>query len=311
MNIVFTTDDTYAMHAAVAVASIAKQHPAEPYRIFYVHDEVSRSIVGASTDSSVPSGSIEWIAATVDTTRRSQHPLPPASLAGSRSRSSCPTMWTTVLYLDADVLVATSLTELASVELGDGLVGAVRDIGFPFVGMTLPWRELGLSPRGPYFNCRRALDSRHSLAREDAVGPRAIELISPVVACMFDDQGVLNTLLADHGPPWTRSGTCNRAPPPGTDSPAWIVEDTATLEAALANPAIVHFHTGADDLPNRPWLPGCTNPYTAEWFDMLDTTPWAGWRPKATAHRRRHVPNTSAPRRKRSSADETRSTVPT
>lgn len=63
--------------------------------------------------------------------------------------------------------------------------------------------------------------------------------------------------------------------------------EAAALEAA---PAVVHF-TGPPSLPpsqllsrygrppSKPWAPVCLNPWAAAWYEALDATPWAGWRP--------------------------------
>src|SRR5689334_5154509 len=61
-----------------------------------------------------------------------------------------------VLWLDADVVVETSLAPLWSHPFGDGTVVAVQDYGGRTLGSTGgtadTWRELGLDPEAPYFN---------------------------------------------------------------------------------------------------------------------------------------------------------------
>lgn len=32
--------------------------------------------------------------------------------------------------------------------------------------------------------------------------------------------------------------------------------------------------------PSKPWALVCLNPFKDEWLRVLDTTPWAGWRPQ-------------------------------
>jgi hypothetical protein len=54
------------------------------------------------------------------------------------------------------------------------------------------------------------------------------------------------------------------------------MEDPDALDAAVRDPAIVHFCLG---MWKRPWQPESRHRYRGEWFELLDSTDWAGWRP--------------------------------
>jgi hypothetical protein len=58
---------------------------------------------------------------------------------------------------------------------------------------------------------------------------------------------------------------------------AWGLDGRAAVEAALADPAVVHYTTAAI---GRPWLPTCRHPRVTRWFEVLERTSWAGWRPR-------------------------------
>ena len=48
----------------------------------------------------------------------------------------------------------------------------------------------------------------------------------------------------------------------------------SSYNAAVAATNIMHYNG-----PDRPWNNGCARPYTKEWLQTLDRTPWRGWRP--------------------------------
>jgi hypothetical protein len=58
---------------------------------------------------------------------------------------------------------------------------------------------------------------------------------------------------------------------------AWVVEDHEAMVAAIASPSIVHFNFSQ---MGRPWDPRCRHPLRSRWFEVLDATPWSGWRPR-------------------------------
>ena len=67
-----------------------------------------------------------------------------------------------------------------------------------------------------------------------------------------------------------------------SESHAWVVESIDAMQAATTNPAIVHFNMG---IWRRPWHdrsiggPQRPHPYHEAWFEDLDRTAWAEWRP--------------------------------
>ena len=67
----------------------------------------------------------------------------------------------------------------------------------------------------------------------------------------------------------------------------WIVESVGDMERARRAPTIVHF-TWFLGRP-KPWEPRSTAPYRDLWFDALDHTAWAGWRPDNTPPSRTRV----------------------
>jgi lipopolysaccharide biosynthesis glycosyltransferase len=102
-----------------------------------------------------------------------------------------------VLWLDADTLTVEPIDELVSAELEGQAVGAVRDVGVPFVSSPLgvPWRRLGIPPGVGSFNAGVMLIDVEQWSAQ-RVGERAVELLreSPELSLM--DQAALNEVLA-------------------------------------------------------------------------------------------------------------------
>ena len=182
-----------------------------------------------------------------------------------------------VIYLDADVRVAADLARLWA-EPQRGLpVLAVRDAGAPTLGSPrglLNHRELGLAPDLPYFNSGvMTLDL--AIWREEKLGDRLLRhLENHLHANRWWDQDALNAVLAGRwgelDPRW------NQIPqfwePVSGDTDPF---PRALRELVIRDPWIVHYSTGS-----KPWHWGCQHPARADFFDVLDRTAWAGWRPR-------------------------------
>lgn len=58
--------------------------------------------------------------------------------------------------------------------------------------------------------------------------------------------------------------------PPDVERVIYVDTDIVVL-------AVVHFNRGTS--LGRPWEVRCTHPFRDRWFEALDHTAWAGWRP--------------------------------
>jgi len=274
-------DGNYVRQLAVVLHSLTRAVES-PCRVHVVQDGITaadRDRVRASVSDDVQ---LEWIdpAATV----RDRLPV-------GRSRPSIyfrlfldemlPGDVERVLYLDADVVVRRPLTELWATELADAAVAAVRDAYMPWVvrDRSLAWRSLDVAPESAFFNSGVMLMSLERW-RESQVGLRTVELLPR----FRTDQDALNVVLADRWlalhPRWNVQSYHLT----GDTNLAYAAEGYERLDAALADPAIVHYTGGSF---NRPWQEPCSNPYRDEWFLHLDQTAWRGWRPKANPAVRR------------------------
>lgn len=196
--------------------------------------------------------------------------LAPDLLPASMSRA---------IYLDADVLVAADLARLWA-EPQRGLpVLAVRDAGAPKVSSPrglLNHRELGLASELGYFNSGvMVLDL--ALWREEQLTSRLLGYLeSHAHAIRWWDQDALNAVLAGRwgelDPRW------NQIPqvwePAGGDHDAF---PASVRELVIRDPWIVHYSTWS-----KPWHWNCSHPARGRFFEVVDRTEWAGWRPRKT-----------------------------
>lgn len=198
-----------------------------------------------------------------------------------------------VIYLDSDVLVRRSLTELWQQPVGDDYCLAVPDIACPFVDARYAgcnffrsspwmavlrpignWRELGLDPSAYYFNSGVMLMNVRRW-REEAIEIRLLDTLrrnSRHVWCW--DQYALNVVFAGHWRPlplaWNQGAHVFEFP--GDDhSPL----DAAQFREARDNPAIIHFTTEW-----KPWHYRNHHPLRHLFFETLDRTAWRNWRPE-------------------------------
>ena len=175
-----------------------------------------------------------------------------------------------VIWLDADVLVTADLDRLWRTDLAGQHLLAVQDPFVPFVSSRYGiqrWQELGLAEHAKYFNAGVMLIDLDRW-RRDEIGDHAGDYVRDHRAeVVFWDQDGLNAVLCGR---WreldARWNYC-----PG-------FTERERPESASLDPWIIHF---AGSL--KPWLlPSAETGPRALFYQVLDETPWAGWRPRRT-----------------------------
>jgi lipopolysaccharide biosynthesis glycosyltransferase len=275
IEIVMAVDARYARQLAVAIASMAANTD-DLYRVHVLHEDLSLDDIDRVQRSLPDRVRVEWVdvgPAVTDLPLPSEIPRPMYfRLLISDVLPRAPDR---VIYLDADVIVRRPLGELWRSDLGTAPIGAVRDAYLPWMvrNPRFHWRDVGVAPDAPFFNSGMlVVDVERWRTRE--VGPRALNLLSEE-SSMFD-QCALNVVLerewASLPPEWNVQSYHLI----GDECLAYASEGRARLDAAIRDPAIVHFTDGTF---NRPWEAPCSNPYRDEWLAHLDRTAWRGWRP--------------------------------
>lgn len=279
ITIALAADEAYARQLAVTIAGISRHTAGRPHRIFVLNDGYEPALAHQVARSAGADVELRWIdahSADLDDALLPEY-LPPATLYRLRLEELLPATVERVVYIDTDVVVLDSLAPLWDRDLDGAHLGAVRDPVHPWVASrdSLDWRRFGLAPDLPYFNAGMmvvALDSW----RADGLGARALGLMG-THRFRYGDQCALNIAVAGKWmqlePRWNlQSGHETK------DSLAWVIEPTAALEDALRAPAVIHYTSLHDRL--KPWQPGSTCPHRDLWFEDLDRTAWAGWRPQ-------------------------------
>ncbi|KIP05820.1 glycosyltransferase family 8 protein [Phlebiopsis gigantea 11061_1 CR5-6] len=276
MHVVLTIDSSYAMPAAVTIQSVL-QHTKGRITLYIVdlgltsldkerlrqltttHADVTLMFLDLPRDHPSESTGASWA-------KIAMIPILPVERA---------------LYLDADVLVCTDLRAAWNVDLAGKPVGAVIDVGYP---QGHPAIE-----RGPYFNAGVLLID---LAQARAAHPRLVEAAMRCQDSLLRDQDALNTVFRDN---WCMLDVAWNAQGLGTYAKHPSAERDALDLRAMEEAAIVHF-TGpvnpdmaavlnphVQPYTAKPWgyagAPG--HPYAEEWWAVLETTEWRGYRQSA------------------------------
>lgn len=278
ISIAVAADRRFEKQLAVALSSLAASQD-DPYEVFVMqrdYDSASRRRVEAVARPRTTN----WVDLGLEPI--SQLPVAAHTAPASSFRlllpSVIPTRVRRLIYLDCDLLVRRPLGPLWEVALEGRALAGVRDAKIPWAGApgALPWCELGIRPTAPYLNAGVMLIDLDQWRGAD-VQERALSLTDRH-RLRYADQCAVNVLFSGCSslvhPRWNLQVGHLVA----DESRAWLVEDRDELDAALADPGIVHFNTGS---LGRPWLLGCTHPFREEWYEALDSTPWSGWRPSA------------------------------
>jgi lipopolysaccharide biosynthesis glycosyltransferase len=275
LTFTLAADSNFAMQLAVALRSLAAHHP-DGCRVFVMHDAIDDALRARIVRGLPSAVEVAWFSVRSPGIQAAHRPdfLPPASLFRLTMPSLLPASVDRLVYLDADTVVRSSLAPLFATDLGSNSCGAVHDPLVPWAGapMGLPGRELGVAPSTPYFNAGVLVVSLDRW-RADDVEVRSLMLLAQH-RLRWADQCALNAVITDQ---WT-------AVPPVWNlqsghlidkSLAWVVESVDEMDAALADPAVVHY----TNTRYRPWQWRCDHPFRGEWTRTLQQTDWAGWTP--------------------------------
>jgi lipopolysaccharide biosynthesis glycosyltransferase len=199
--------------------------------------------------------------------------LSPASMYRLLLGSVLPAELERVVYLDADTLVLGSLAELATADLGQRPLGAVREAASPWAAGPLgpDWRTLGLAPAAAYFNSGMLVIDLVQWREQDS-GEACLELTRGR-QLRWGDQDALNTVFEGRWAELPRRWNLQSVDADGSGF-SWGLWPSDVADA-VRRPGIVHY-TGR----TKPWMPGGPEEFRAEWYESLDRTMWRGWRPE-------------------------------
>lgn len=192
--IVLTSDEAFAMPLATTMRSLVDAHPGQPLE-FHVFSNGFAPATRARIVASLPAGAatLHWVS--VDVGDYAGFAAWERSTRMNYARFLIPRFFpaTTerVLYLDPDLIVLGDLQPLWAAELGDAVVGAVRD------AIVEPLLRAGQLPDGSvprvrdYFNAGVLLINLPRW-REAGISERAMAYLARHPQSFFTDQDALN-----------------------------------------------------------------------------------------------------------------------
>jgi lipopolysaccharide biosynthesis glycosyltransferase len=277
--VVLAADKNFCRQLAVVVAGISRHASVSEYTVFVLHDGYDDNLKRRVAESTGTAVELLWIDARSSVLDRANvpHYMARACLYRLMLEELLPPEIERVIYLDTDTVVRGRLDELLEAELGNSVLGAVRDAGIPWATAPggLVWQTLNVSPTAPYFNSG-VLVIPLARWRVEAVSARALTLLSEH-RMNYADQCALNVVCAEAWsrlpPRWNLQAAHLR----DDGTLAWVVEARDELVFARENPTIVHYNKSGW---SRPWESNASHPLRDLWLEDLDRTSWAGWRPK-------------------------------
>ncbi|MBO5327151.1 MAG: glycosyltransferase family 8 protein [Clostridia bacterium] len=186
-----------------------------------------------------------------------------------------------LLYVDCDTVVTGSLAPLQTLDMGDKVVGVVRD------SLTVQYKTLlGFSPDEPYFNAGILLIDVPKW-KEQQITQKTLDHIQNVRARYCNpDQDLLNLVLKDHI--YLLSPAYNLQPHhlAFSDKTFFAVYKPTVyytheeLEVARKSPVIYHAYRFLGDFP---WHKGNKHPANALFDKYTEGSPWRGLVKKPSA----------------------------
>ena len=277
ITICFATNDRYAPHAAALIVSIMVNKLPEDEFIFYCFsDNLSEDVrrlyremeqqwkfslhfieISASLFQHLPAFNGSWTAYF----RLKMASLLPESLEK-------------ILYLDCDMIVMSSLSELFATDITGKYAAVVAE------SVSMP-HLASCNLQYPYFNSGMMLFNLKQY-RADQMEKRAIEFASKHPDMLhFADQDIFNVLFCGNVVFVPMKWNCiqHHWATPFPKVSLWLMrmanwqfsEDfRARLHEAEQNPGIIHF-TPAEA---KPWDGGCNSPFSGEYWKHAQQTPF-------------------------------------
>ncbi len=276
-------DDAYAMPLAVTLASAAMHLSAGRILEIYV---VDGGIEAANKQRIVQSldparASITW----VPHARAGLDGLPMWGRMSVHTYQRIlaadllPTTKTKAIWLDSDLVVRADLTSLWRLELGGAPLLAAQDMIAPIVSSPLglqAYRALGFEGHEKYFNAGVMLLDLDRW-RRDGIAEKVMTYLRQYRgAVVLWDQDGLNAVLRGRWGELDLRWNQNAAVCGRSFFDAGHL-DPAAYRNVRDDPWIIHFSGHL-----KPWHYPLESPAYASYFEYLDKTAWAGWRPRRT-----------------------------
>lgn len=261
IHICFSSDNNYAQHLAVSIASIL-HHKGEEHIVIYVLDGGISDANKSFLHAMVAGKGTEIYFVTVDGEAFRSAPI--QTIQGAVAHVTLATYFRLllqdllpevdkVIYLDCDLICRSSLLPLYQENMGSDWIRGVIDIDHAKHTVRLDIQN---------YICAGVLLLNLRAWRENEVEQKCMDFIRDHAdRIVLHDQDVLNVVcqecLSYLAPTWNAQACDTRL---GRDSGFNELAKTAN---------IIHFIGG-----RKPWHPGCRHPFRKEYFRYLRMTPY-------------------------------------
>jgi lipopolysaccharide biosynthesis glycosyltransferase len=263
--LVFCADGKFISHAMTTMLSVLKSNQDYSFQFYLLGNELgeSKKTVISNTISSLGS-TFEFIK--LDEEAFDNFPIPHHFSKANYYRLLIPELIPfakKVIYLDADIIVVSSVTELLKFDLKNQVLAAVAD-------PIYKWKkELGMKDSATYFNSGVMLINLDEWKKQDITN-KAFEFIHQYPEKIrFVDQCALNGVIdgdyLELTPRFNQQAILHRE---GFDfgETNWTSEE---IHEALDKPILIHY-TG----PSKPWEYNSNHPRKSEYWSVQKGSPF-------------------------------------
>lgn len=286
MNIVLSTDNNFVQHCAVTMVSILENN--KDVSFFIITDGLtdSNSLILSELAKKYDS-CLQFLL--VDKSIVSRLPMPdnsnlkhisPATYYRLFVAELLPDSVDKVIYLDCDMVIRGSLTELWNTDIHDYAIAAVYQSNAWAIN-NRTFDRLSIPSSQGYFNAGMLLINlrywREYSIQENLLN--YLHVYSSNIVC--HDQDVLNAVLYNHtlnlSPIWNMLTGFYFSSKEDIDCGCCCVH-SEQLDELKSKAVIIHYVSRP-----KPWEYACNHPLKNEYYKYLSLTSFAGWKPKFNA----------------------------
>lgn len=262
INVCFATDDIYAIHCAVALASVLENSRSENYYNFYIIDggisKENKKIILSLTN--LKSCKIQFLS--IDKKLFEDSFLDYQFTKAIYYRFLIPELIDVdkIIYLDSDVVVRKDIAAFFNTEIADYYIAAIEDIRPHQQVRRLNLKGLKIKS-GHYYNSGVLLINCKRWRKEKVTQELIACMTKNMKKILWPDQDILNYLLQEKIKPADKTWNFQIAP----------FHNRNVTEQELDDAAILHFIS-----EDKPWLSGSKQVHKEEYFKYLDIVKKAG-----------------------------------
>lgn len=280
INIAIASDENYAPHTAALIASVFTNSAAKNINIYLLADKLSDDAKDKFTKLANDfSGNIYIIDGSIENFFVSDH-LSKAAYLRLKIPELLPESVKKTIYLDADLLVKSDISELFNMDMENKPIAAAPDLGIMASkrSMAEKAKNIGIKEDNAYFNSGVMIMDLVKW-REENYMEKLLELVK-THSFRHHDQDALNMFFYDN---WRALPLEFNVIPPIFELPLKVLFGKYRNDAiqAIKNAKIIHYAGG-----HKPWHYKKTTNLNEYYYDMLNKTDFTIIEPKEKIFRK-------------------------